>query len=272
MPPVMVPEADSDLLYRSELLGVIQARIDAHPRSHQKMVGPSEIGGCETKLAFKLAYGGGGGGPGGWAAAKGSVLHNWLDEHVFGHADAPRMPDGTRRFYSDLRLSPISPYVAGGTLDLFDRMQETIIDFKLPGEFTTKAVRNGQISAAYFVQAQVYGLELDAMGEKVSRVGLLFLPMAGDDLHGNARGAILRLWPFDRQVGLDAIANVERIKNMLNAAGPAKVLEVLDRKSDFCSSCPAFLGNGDRRATCPGIISGRPTPVTIDPANPFARR
>lgn len=264
-----VPAADPEPMYRNELLAIIQAEIDAHPRSHQKEVGPSEIGGCQTKLAFKLAYGGGGGGSGGFAAAKGSVLHAWLDEHVFGADGVPRMPDGSQRFYSDLKLDPVSPHVNGGTLDLYDRLHEIVIDWKLPGDWTMRAVRNGTTSEGYYVQTQVYGLGLEEMGRPVSRVGLMFIPMCGDDLHGHARGAILKTWPYDRALALDRIDNVRRIKDMLDVAGPARVLEVLPKTSDFCVSCPAYLGNGDRRAMCPGAAKERFTPAVH--ANPFAK-
>lgn len=265
-----VPAPGVDEIYRREILTIIQRKIDEHPRSSQEMLGPSEIGGCPTKVAFKMAYGGGSDREGGWAAHKGTVLHAWLDE-TFKSTDR-LMPDGSPRFLSDLKLPQVSPLVNGGTLDLYDRLYETVIDWKLPGDWTIKAVRSGKLSPAYFIQSQVYGVGLEEMGYSVKRVALAFLPMCGDDLHGAARGAIFRFWPYDREYALGSLGYVQRLADMLEVAGPAKVLEVLPKRSDFCSSCPAFVGSGDRRATCPGVAeSARQSSARrLDTGNPFA--
>lgn len=265
MVAVTVPRSEPDKMYRDELLAIIQHEIDKHPRSSQVEIGPSEIGGCQRKVAWKLAYGGDSDREGGWAAHKGSLVHLFLDE-TFTDTDR-LMPDGSQRFFSDLKLPKSNEHVNGGTLDLYDRLYETVVDFKAPGDWTMKAVRAGTVSEGYYVQIMVYGYGLEQQGYPVSRVALLFLPMAGDDLHGQARGAILLTWPYDRQVALDAFASVERIKNMLAVAPVSKVLEVMTIKADFCSSCPVFIGNGDRRAMCSGVVA---KPMKQDSTNPFA--
>lgn len=250
---MIVPPPIRDDIYRSELLQIMQAKIDEHPRSHQVQIGPSEIGGCETKVAWKLAYGGDGDRIGGWAAFRGTLIHAWLDETFKG---AKRfMPDGSQRFFSDMHLDPIIADVNGGTLDLYDLLYETVIDWKCPGDWTVKAVRGGQWSEGYYIQAQVYGYGLRRMGYPVRRVALAVIPACGDDLHSMAKGTILATWPYDEQLAKDALANVQRIQAMIDLAGPAKVLEVLPKRSDFCSSCPAFVGSSDRRATCPGVTT-----------------
>lgn len=122
------PPAVPDEHYKLEVLGIIQDKINEHPRSTQTQVGPSEIGGCERKLAWKLAYGGDGDRPGGWAAHKGTIMHSWLDETFKGLSRF--MPDGSQRFFSDLKLAPVVPNVNGGTLDLYDLLYETVLDWK----------------------------------------------------------------------------------------------------------------------------------------------
>lgn len=261
-----VPETKTDPIYRSELLRHIQNTIDLHPRSAQAQIGPSEIGGCPTKVAFKLAYGAASDREGGWAAAKGSVLHSWLDVAVFGPGPSA-MPDGSQRWYSDMKLDPVCDWVNGGTLDLYDRLQEIVVDFKLPGEWTMKQVRMGKLSPAYFVQAQTYALGLERMGFPVSKTALLFLPMGTDDLHGVARGAVLKIWDYDRQVALDAIEKVAAIKRLIDALGPQEAMRVLPKFSDFCAGCSAFTGNGDRRAVCPGVVA---KPIKQESTNAFA--
>lgn len=267
---MIVPKPDADPFYRKELIGIVQAEIDRHPRSAQAQIGPSEVGGCQRKVAHKLAYGGDSDREGGWAAAKGTVLHAWLDAEVFGSDRAPLMPDGSQRFYSDLKLESVSPYVNGGTLDLYDKMRETVVDHKLPGDWTCKAVRAGRISEAYYVQIQLYGMGLEQAGHKVSRVALFFLPMAGDDLSGNSRGAILVTWPYDRQVAQDAIDKIRKLQLLAELDGWPKTIESQPMKSDFCSSCPAYIGSSDRRATCPGAEVSKPVRPERDPSNPFA--
>lgn len=258
------PKAEPDQAYATELLSIIQSKIDEHPRSLQKMVGPSEVGGCERKLAWKLAYGGDGNRPGGWASHKGTLMHGWLDETFKGVARY--MPDGSQRFYSDLKLNQIVPTVNGGTLDLYDRLLETVVDWKVPGDGTMDKARAGNLAMGYYVQANVYGLGLQEMGFPVQRVGLAFLAQCGDELH---KKAVFRFWKFNPDVAWAALKNVERLSNMLQVAPPFKVMEISRTLSDFCQSCPAFVGNGDRRAMCPGATPGN---RAVDSSkNPFAR-
>lgn len=264
---IEVPTPKVDEIYKREILTIVQRKIDEHPRSHQAQIGPSEVGGCEVKVAWKITHGGDSDREGGWAAHKGTLLHAWLDQEVFANGPS-LMPDGSQRWYSDLKLPPVVDWVNGGTLDLYDRLYETVIDWKAPGDWTMKNVRNGKLSEGYFVQAMIYGLGLEEQGFPVSRVALMFLPMCGDELHGSARGAVFRYWDYDRQIAIDALNNVKRIKDMVDIAGLPKVMEVLPRKSDFCSSCPAYIGNNDRRATCPGAEVSKPVKA-VDPSNPF---
>lgn len=264
------PPAQEDPLYRKTLLTIIQQQIDKHPRSSQAQIGPSEAADCPTKIAFKLTYGGASDREGGWAAHKGTVLHAWLDD-TFKESDRT-MPDGSPRFLSDLKLDPVSEHVNGGTLDLYDRMEQFVIDHKLPGDWTIKHVRNGEISGTYYGQLLLYGLGLEEMGYPISKVGILYMPMCGDDLHGPNRGAIFRFWPYDRATALKIINNIDRIKGIVEVGGIVKAMEILPKKSSFCSSCPAFVGSGDRRATCPGVQAPSSRGAnSIDPKNPFAR-
>lgn len=259
-------EICTDAPYRDELLAIIQGGIDEHPRSAQVMPGPSEIGGCERKLAFKLAYGADGDGAGGWAAHKGTIMHAWLDS-LFKRIDRV-MPDGSPRFLSDMKLRQVSPHVNGGSLDLYDRLYKRVIDWKVPGDGTMKKARGSRIARGYTVQGDTYGLGLEMMGYEVFSVGLMFLPQCGDDLRSLANGAALKIWTYDRDNAIRALANVTRIKRMLAVASPQKVMSVLPTMSDFCQSCPAFVGSGDRRAICPGSSA---SDRVLDPSNPFSR-
>lgn len=266
---IEVPKPSADAPYRKEILGIIQTEIDKHERSAQIQIGPSEAGSCETQVAFKLAYGGNSDEEkqGGWAAHRGTIIHNWLDV-TFKGADR-FMPDGSQRFYSDLELAPVTDLIAGGHLDLYDKLYQRVIDWKCPGDWTMKQVRSGQWSETYYVQAQLYAMGLEEMGYPISSTALFFLPACGDDVHGMSKGAILGVWDYERSVAEAAIARVQRLQNMIDVAGPEKVLAITERKASFCSSCPAYIGNRDRRANCPGVVS-KPVRPERDPSNPFA--
>lgn len=261
---IIVPEPHWDKLYRAELLTIVQNRIDDHPRSAQQLLGPSGIGGCERKVAWSLAYGSASDGPGGWAAAKGTQLHAWYDD-IFSTVDRT-MPDGSQRFFTEIALESSNPDIlAGGTCDLYDKLYERVVDWKFPGDWTIKGVRSGQLSESYYVQCMVYAYHATLMGMKVSSVAIGYMPMAGDDLHSDGKGAILPVWDYDESVAIDRIANLRRIKNLLDCAPPQQVFDIMDRKSDFCSNCPASIMSGDRRANCPGVSLGIPKPT----GNPF---
>jgi hypothetical protein len=258
------PEMFLDEPYKHELLGIIQEGIDKHERSHQVQVGPSEVGGCARKLVWKLAYGGDGEGPGGWAAHKGTLMHAWLDEQ---YKECGRlMPDGTERFMSDMKLTPVSPDVAGGTLDLYDRLHQRVVDWKVPGDGTMDKARANTLSRGYFVQAQIYAYGLVSAGHSVTSVGLMFLAQCGDDLH---KKAVARFWKYDERVAQMAFEHVARYRKLLEIAPVSKVLAMAPTMSDFCQNCPVYMGNGDRRAMCPG--STKSSRVVDRDNNPFAR-
>lgn len=269
---IEVPEPFEDPIYRRELLTYMQNEIDRHPRSAQAQIGPSEVGGCPTKVAWKMTYGGDTDREGGFAAHKGTLFHDWLDKHVFGPDGNPtRMPDGSQRWYSNLSLEPAVPWVNGGTLDLYDRLHGRVIDFKVPGNYTMDAVRGGKLGIGYYVQSMIYAFEMEQAGFPVMSTGLLYIPQCGDELHAPSKGAILKLWHYDRTVALRALGNAKRLKDYSDEVGMAVALETLPKFSDFCSSCPVFIGNGDRRATCQGKVDRGINRRSAPSSNPFAK-
>lgn len=260
------PEMFLDEPYKHELLGMIQVGINENnPRDKQVQVGPSGVGGCPRKLAWGLAYGGNEDGPGGWAAFKGTLMHKWLDEEF--KKNGRTMPDGSPRFWSDMKLAPVSPNVAGGTLDLYDRLYQRVVDWKVPGDGTMDKARASTLSRGYFVQAQIYARGLVEAGHPVQNVGLMLLAQCGDDLH---KKAVARFWKYDQRVSEMAFAHVERYQNMIDAGIPVRrILEIAPTLSDFCQNCPVFVGNGDRRAMCPG--ANKTNRVVDRSINPFAK-
>lgn len=256
---MIVPKPDFDLEYRDELLGFIQARMDRHERGKQMEIGPSGIGACQRKIAWQLHFGAADGKRQGWAAGKGVVMHGWLDEEVFGPM--------TERFMSDLKLPQLVPEVAGGTLDVYDIPKRTVIDFKLPGDPSMEKARRGKPPEDYYIQTNTYGLGLVKAGYPVERVGLLYLPMCGDELWSESKGAKLLTWPFDPQVAVDSLKLVQKIKGLLPVHGLHKTMEMLPTKDSFCHQSPCWTGNGHPQAICRGHRKGGAT--LRNPDNPF---
>lgn len=239
-----VPTPDRDPEYRSELLGYFQEAMDRHERNKQQALGPSEIGGCPRGIAWKLSMGAADGSPNGWAAHKGTVMHDWADKEVFA-GKAPR-------FMSNLSLPQVVPWVAGGTLDLYDVAKKTVIDFKFPGDPSIIKARRGKPPEGYYVQVNTYALGLIKMGHPVDRVALFYGPMCGDDLHGEAKGAVLLTWPVNLQVAADHLRQVKQIQDSLKTSSLAEVMESLPTTDDFCMNRPCWTGNRHPQAICHG--------------------
>lgn len=139
-----VPKPESDEPWRRELLGKFQAAMDRrNVRGRQYALGPSEMGGCQRGIAWKLAYGAADGKAQGWASHKGTLLHEWSDEEVFG-------PDDD--YLSDLPLPQVVPWIAGGTLDLYDIKRKAIVDLKFPGDPSMAKARRGKPPFGYWAQ------------------------------------------------------------------------------------------------------------------------
>jgi hypothetical protein len=164
-------------------------------------------------------------------------------------------------------LPQVVPWCAGGTLDLFDTWKNIVIDFKLPGDPSMEKARRGKPPVAYYVQPNTYGLGAVKMGLKVDRVALLYLPMAGDDLHGAAKGAVLLTWPFDPQVAIDHLRQVKQIQDSLSTSSLHEVMESLPTQDDFCHGRQCWTGNKHPQAICHGH---RKTGAKLrNPDNPF---
>jgi hypothetical protein len=254
---VTVPKPDRDEEYRQELLGYFQRAMDRHNlRNQQQMLGPSEIGGCLRGIAWKLYHGAADGKRQGWASHKGTLLHEWADEKVF---------DPEERFLSNLKLPQVVPWVDGGTLDLYDRPKKTIIDFKFPGDASMEKARRGKPSDAYYGQVNAYGIGAIKAGLEVERVALLVPPMCGDDLHSEAKGAVLLTWPFDPQAAVEHYKDVKRVQDMRDSGMPLlEAMAALPTKEDFCISRPCWRANG---GPCAGHRKGNGK--MANPDNPF---
>jgi hypothetical protein len=154
---------------RTNIIDTIIDNEKNRPRSLQTVTGCSSLGtSCQRQLAYRIAAT-----PstriksGSWLATIGTSVHAYL-ETIF--ANNPRY----------LTETPIvvehDNATVPGTIDLYDKHTQTVVDFKVVGETTLAKAKRGQVSDQYLTQVNLYGLGLTQQGEPVKKVAIMFLP------------------------------------------------------------------------------------------------
>lgn len=250
--------SNPDLL-ADELLYYIGHFIDAHPRSQQTRIGPSEIGTpCARKLAYKLA---------GietvnhrrepaWKPAVGTSVHAYLELAM----TAP-ITEGRFLVEQQVTVGQIGGVDITGHCDCYDLITDTVCDWKVVGPEQLKKYRaNKHPGDQYRAQAHLYGrgwqnanraADPDAPGPDT--VMIVFLPR-----NGELRDTYAWHEPYDEQVAIDALTRANTVSALLTLGG-AEALPALGTADDYCTSCEWFQpGSTDPRVSCPGH-AGRPT-------------
>ena len=103
LPPIDTQLGSDPGLLLAEIKAIIASAIEAHPRSQQTRLGPSEIGDpCARRLAYKLL---------GtqkartlstpWRPTVGTAVHSWIEEAIAAHNEAVRLkPDYAGAYYN----------------------------------------------------------------------------------------------------------------------------------------------------------------------------
>ncbi len=235
-------------LIGAELLDVIRDGIEAHPRSAQKEIGPSEIGHpCNRWLAHRLA----GTTPTGlqkppWRQAVGTAVHDHFDTWL----DRANNHRGTRWLFN-LRvmvgeLYPGRPIT--GRLDALDLATATVVDLKVhgPNGMKTYAPPKPE-SPQYDVQLDLYGCGAINAGFPIDTVGILRVPSAGE-----LDDAIWRPRPHNPRRAADALARAGAIAQMVDAIGTAAI-PLQSTTEHYCHRCDFFAPNTtDLTQACPG--------------------
>lgn len=236
---------------------IVDTAVNA-PRSLQKRLGPSEVGDpCERRLTYKLLD---------WpeavtghdpaASIIGTGFHTWMEE-AFQRRQTT-LPDGRPRYRIEERVtvrpSPLETTVVAGSSDLYDRATGTVWDWKLVGHTTLDEYRRKGPGPQYRVQAHLYGLGQEHDGETPQRVAICFV--------GRYHELRVHVWtePYDRQVALDALARLGRIRARVDspAAGAADYAhtwwaQIPTSELAKCRFCEWFKpGSTDLTVGCPG--------------------
>lgn len=247
LPSQLTTRYGDPALLGSELLDLIQQRIDAHPRSLQAAVGPSELGTpCVRKLGHKLA------GtapvnvrPGGWLPTIGTAVHAWLEQALQAVNDSHTYD----RFYLEQRVhvGDVGGQPVTGACDCYDRVTATVIDWKIVGLDKVRAYRKNGPGEQYRAQAHLYGRGYQGAGLPVDHVAVMFLPRGGD-----LAGAYYWAEPYDEQVAVDTLTRANGVTQLLGQLGPA-ALPLLPTADAYCAGCPYFQrGTTDLTVACPG--------------------
>lgn len=148
-------------------------------RTVQTHLGPSELGvECDRQVAGKLA-----GLPATnhvvdpWPSIRGKALHS----HAEGVFSADNLRRGLLRWVVEQRVTPMLEHP--GTADLYDALEQAVVDHKFLGESSMAKVRKDP-PRKYRVQLLLYGLGYRLMGLPVKRVAILAYPATAASLDG----------------------------------------------------------------------------------------
>jgi hypothetical protein len=240
---------DPDLV-REEILNIIELVIQAHPRSHQVEMGPSEIGHpCVRWLAYRLA-----GAPTTgtelppWRQTVGTGVHDLFTRWMLEANETITEP----RWWPDLRVD-VGELLPGrhivGNTDLYDRVTATVVDLKCPGPTAMKTAAHGgpERDQQYRAQVHLYGRGVVRAGLPVDNVAVLRLPAAGE-----LAQAKWSCEPYDEQVAVDALARAGTVAGLVDQLGVAAAT-VLPATDHHCHRCQFFRpGSTDLSTGCPG--------------------
>lgn len=238
-------------LVHSELLRLISAAINDHPRSQQIRIGPSEVGiECERRLGYKVLGEKEREQAPSWRPTVGTAVHAWLETHVpqqETHLELlteTRVTVGTTQTLGDIT----------GTADLFDVTTGTVIDYKIPSITTINDARRTSPAAQYITQAHLYGAGFINAGHKVNDVAIFYLPASGELTNNYYWSA-----PHDPRAAETALQRLERIAKRAQELGDAHPLPTA---TSHCEECPY---------RAPGLCDGDPNykprfiPITPKP-------
>jgi hypothetical protein len=233
-----------------ELRWAIVHQITNAPRSLQKRIGPSEIGiPCQRRIGYKLA-----GveavnvGAPPWKPFIGTAVHEalggimqWFNGYL-GVEDGPRF-----LIEHKVNVGQVCGDDIDGSCDLYDRLNRTVIDWKVVGEKQLKKYKEQGPGDQYRIQAHTYGRGWQRRGLPVDHVAVMFLPRDRElrDSHW---------WhePYDEQVAVQALNRAEGITTMVRALGVG-ALPLLPTADAYCSFCPYFLpASTEVEEACPG--------------------
>ncbi|MFF5784222.1 hypothetical protein ACFY8P_04535 [Streptomyces sp. NPDC012693] len=239
--------------------GLIVDAANNAPRSLQKRIGPSEVGDpCERKLSYKLLDWPEVAAPGDpIASVLGTSFHAWMEEKFTERQSL--LADGVTPRYKveervTVRRGVTEVANLDGSSDLYDRLTRTVFDWKLVGKSSLDKYRRQGPGDQYRKQGHLYGLGQENAGETPERIAIVFV--------GRYHELMVHVWtePYDRQVALDALARLDRIRDTVQRLEPEQHPEnwrmIPTPEKPNCRFCPWLQpGSTDLSLGCPGVQS-----------------
>ncbi|HTE67570.1 MAG TPA: hypothetical protein VK942_02240 [Actinomycetes bacterium] len=237
--------------YASQLRQVVTEHARGSARNLQIHLGPSEIGSpCDRQVVGKLA-----GMPttnhvvDPWASVIGTAVHSWLADAF----DTDNRRHGVR-WVTEQMVIPHPDHA--GTADLYDAVEEAVVDHKILGESSMAKIRPpGDPPLRYIIQLLLYGKGYQLLGLPVRRVALAAYPRTSHTLDG------LYVWEREAQPGddelIDEVFKLTAIrKQIAREVMNGRPLNTVPAKpsNDECYFCPFYRPQSahDDGPGCPG--------------------
>jgi hypothetical protein len=244
--------------YASELRRVILEHAARAPRTLQQHLGPSEIGvSCDRQVVGKMAAL-----PATnhvadpWPSIVGTAMHAWAADAF----DEDNIRRNVMRWVTEQKVTPHPDHP--GTADLYDALEQAVVDHKFLGESTMAKIRKDW-SRKYKVQLLLYALGYWLLGLPVRRVAIAAYPRTAASLDG----LFVRELPFTDEQN-QILPEVESLLTEVFAqtairralADQLLAQEIrfedvaMDPSSDECFFCPFYRPQSakDDGAGCPG--------------------
>lgn len=222
-------------------------------RSQQRSIGASEVGGgCDRRLGYRLLGAEVVNEPDNWAATIGTAVHAHLATIYSTYNLQVR-----DRYLVEHKVEIHSELIPTSTVDLYDKEQAIVIDWKVVGNTALETARKSkQVSSQYQTQAHLYAYGLTRAGYDVKNVAIVMLPKAS---RNGLRDMAIWSEPYDENIAFAALARLANLREIVAVGGEA-VINSLSSDHQHCFYCPYFLPASTNFLTgCPG---GDSSPTT----------
>lgn len=196
--------------------------IAGHERSHQKLIGPSEIGAyCERALLCKLAQLPEPERGPAWKPAVGTALHDQQERWFRNPSPKAMTVAADWEVEQKVAVGRIGYDTIKGSTDLY-RIIGAVLDHKFVGKTRLKEYRSRKDPGQqYTVQAHTYGKGWEDDGWPVKMVGICFIPRDGE-LRDN-----WYWWePYDRSIAEHYLARANNRWDLIQALGVEQALQL----------------------------------------------
>lgn len=228
-----------DLVTARSLLGVIES-FSVTDRGRQTQIGVSEVGmACQRCVVRKLANMEKTLEVGSWRAQLGTYVHAGLADEFESRFGA----SGKVLIEHSLNVHMYKDFVLRGSCDAFfpNDGKGLVVDWKIVGDDTLEAVRNGKIKQQYIVQGNLYALGWQLLGYGVEKVAIMFIPANKGNLQ---RDAVPYEFDYDPLVAAKGLAKIEGYIDLAEEIGWDALLKQ-HLPLPGCLSCRQYVAVDD---------------------------